>query len=558
MRKLKLFGYELMLGKNLEENLINEVKELMIEEDKNNKQQIKENIYNIKDSSGSFVGDIQTITEAKDTISYNDIKKILDKDNLSFNELMNAIQSDYSIENTFKENEEMAKDPIVGSAIEMMADDSIMENPITKKIVTIKSKDKKLEQFLNNFLDEKINIEKRIWEWAFEIIKHGDFKLRRKEFDLDGDIDVYYENVVEGYKVSRIEFMGKVLGYLDEEEGDKTLKSPDEYIHFMNLKSPKRKKIKVKVRSGDGKGKEITCYKVFGTSIVDNARYIYRIVKLLDDVLIVSRIGKSSQFNLVKIEVGNSGPIETEHILRDVRRRIEGGTRIKKNTGMQTSTNPITINGNVYLPVREGKGDVTVEPVGDSIDVRSITDIDYFKNKLFATIKVPKAFLGFEEELPGSMGNSSLVKLDIRYSRSVKRVQNILKEGIRDLCNNYLKYRKRDSDINNFEVIMSSVTSAEDNSMIEDLVMRLDLFNSVSTMSSDFEDYIDKGRLFIHLLRLVGIDASEIGSEKLLEILNKEKSKEENNKKSTKKSKKNSGDVWDFDGADERGGLLNG
>lgn len=485
-----------------------------------------ENIHAIERDLSDY--GITEITESTLMASPKDIQKMLESDNTSMSQVMQALTTDYSMVETFKENDEMSKDPIVGSAMELMCDDSCLRNPTNQKMVFIDSENDSLSKFLNTFLEENVKIEDRLWEWCFEVVRDGDFKLRRREFESGAKGDkgrsVYYENVLSGAMVSRIEYMGQTVGFFDEEEKDNkgAIMPPDSFVHFMNTKSLRRHKIKVKVKysskDGDAEAqvREIECIKVFGTSLFDNARYIFRVVRLLDDMLIMSRVARSTQFNLVKIEVGNSSPNDTERIMNDVRRRFEGATRMTKGKGMRTDPSPIPINSNIYIPLREGKGDVVVDSINESVDVKFITDIEHFRNKEFATIKTPKAFLGFEEELPGSMGNTNLLKMDLRYARTVQRAQNCLKAGIRELCNNYLRFRGRGEEVNNFEVVMRDVTSIEDSSMIEDLISRVGLLDSLGRLAEENDGLIDKTKLVIYALNLIGIDVSQVLTDDLL------------------------------------------
>ena len=235
-------------------------------------------------------------------------------------------------------------------------------------------------------------------------------------------------------------------------------------------------------------------------------------------MLVLSRIARSTQYNLVKIEVGNASPGKTQQILMDTRRRIEGSTKIKKNVGMRTDPSPIPVNSNVYIPLRDGKGDVNIESVGDNVDVRSIVDVDYFKDKEFAALKVPKQYLGFDEAL-SSLATNSLVKMDLRYARSVQRVQNILINGIKALCNNYLRYRGRNSDVGKFRVKMRPLSTSENSSRIEEFITNMQAVDSVNGLMQEYGDYIDKPKMLKSLLNMVGISPSEIASEEFATIL---------------------------------------
>ena len=480
------------------------------------------------DNSGDdiLLGNIQSISEAavsKHSPDY--LTRIIDSDDMKTEQILAELRANYSYDEIYRENEEMARDSVVGSSMEIITDDACQVDEKSKTIVSVESEDEGLAKFLQDFLEHNVNIEDRIWEWTFEVVKHGDFKLRRREY-FTGPIEsgiknVYYENVIQPYKVTRIEYMGKVLGYRDEEFDDNkvTFEKPDNFVHFMSSKMSKREKVKLKVKNPDGTLEEVSCYKVCGTSIVDNARFIFRIVNLLDNMLILSRVARSTQYNIVKVEVGNASPAKTQQILSDVRRRIEGSTKLKKNSGLKTDPSPIPVNSNVYIPTRDGKGDIQIESVNESVDVRSITDIDYFRDKEFATLKVPKQYVGFDEQMPGSLGNSSLVKLDIRYARSVKRVQTIMRYGVEELCNNYLRFRGRGHDVGKFNIRMRPLSAADNAERIEEHITGMQVFDSMASMLEMYSPYIDKAKLFRSLLNLTNISPSDIASEEFMTIL---------------------------------------
>ena len=386
-----------------------------------------------------------------------------------------------------------------------------------------------------------IKIDDRVWSWAYEIVKHGDFKLRRREYYAgsanSGIKSVYYEDVINPYLVSRIEYMGNVLGYEDEDYlfdsgsyqdagqfssdtmgGSAKFEKSDEFVHFISSKLSKREKIKLNVRKSDNTQEEVTCYRVVGTSIVDSARTMFRVNALIDNILVLSRIARSTQFNLVKIEVGNANAGQTQQMLSDVRRRFQANSKMTKGVGFRSDPSPVPINSNIYLPTRDGKGDVTVESIGDGVDVQSIVDVDYFTDKLFASLKVPKQYLGFAESL-GSMGNNSLVKQDLRYARSILRVQQILINGITDLCENYLKYRGRGSDVGAFKIYMRPLPTSETSTRVEEFVSNLQMIDSSSAFLDSYADYIDKAKWLKSMLNLANIDANEVATDKFKDIL---------------------------------------
>lgn len=489
--------------------------------------------------NGLLSGNIETITESVVQHSAEDVSRLISNDDYYSDQLLSTLRTGYNLDETYYENEEMSRDSVIGGAMEVITDDACQRDERSQKFVMVDSSDEKLAKFLQDFLDNNVGIDNRIWTWAFGIVEHGDFKLRRCEYYIgtheDGVKNVYYEDVLNPYKVTRIEYMGKVLGFRDEdlEDNKTTFEKADKFVHFLSVKNSRREKVRVSFKNQDNELESVTCYKVFGTSLMDNARYIYRIVNLLDNMLILARVARSTQYNLVKIEVGNASPAKTQQILSDVRRRFEGATKMKKNTALKTDPSPIPINSNIYLPTREGKGEIVVDSISNDADLHSIVDIDYFKDKEFATLRVPKAYLGFSSDDLSTLANNSLLRMDARYARSVQRVQSILINGITDLCKNYLDYRGRHSDTTNFSIRMRALNTVDSMDKIETFMTSMQAFDSLNGFLETYGQYIDKAKVLKSTLNLVGLSPSEIASEEFLQILKEMEEgtyKEENHK----------------------------
>ena len=522
---------------SLQENIIDGLDQVS---DKVSNRQIISETKILEDNhvSGLIDGEIQSINESVTSISPDNLSNMLDSDSIDSKQFISSLKASYGLNDTFQENEEMSKDSVIGSVMEIIADDSCQIDERTGYAVNVESSDPDLQKFLQDFLVNNVDVEDRLWTWTYEVVKHGDFKLRRREYYADsnssGIKNVYYEDVLNPYLVSRIEYMGNVVGFEDEDFDDTLgtdyksggytsgvahFEKSDEFVHFISSKLSRKEKVRLTFKNSNNDLESVICFRVVGTSIVDNARYVFRIVNMVDNMLVLSRVARSTQYNLVKVEVGNASPGKTQQILMDVRRRIEGSTKLKKNVGMQSDPSPIPINSNVYIPTREGKGDVTIDSVGDNVDVRAIVDIDYFRDKEFAALKVPKQYVGFDEVLGGALGNNSLAKMDIRYARSIQRVQTIMTNGLRDLCNNYLRYRGRVNDVNKFRIRLRPVVTSENAGRVEEFVNNLQAMDAVQTLLQNFGPYIDKAKLLKSMLGLIQLSPSDIASEEFQTIL---------------------------------------
>jgi len=124
-------------------------------------------------------------------------------------------------------------------------------------------------------------------------------------------------------------------------------------------------------------------------------------------------------------------------------------------------------------------------------------------------LKIPKAFLGFDEEMPGNMGNgTALTKLDIRYARTVKRAQSVIKSGIKQMCDFYLEENSKKDKIGSFKVKMATISSSEDEERTNSLSNKVNAASSMADfVDRNFEGMAHDREFLVWLIEeIVGLD----------------------------------------------------
>lgn len=411
----------------------------------------------------------------------------------------------------YAEYEAMADDVIIQSALELYADDSTQVDTKTERIVMIESEDKTLAADLNAFL-ESIEIESRIWNWAYSVSQYGDYFLK---LYVDPDThDIRIDDNTDPSLIMDLYEDGIRVGYAEEDTSeyrnlkhrsnpnglDLIISSPDNFVHFMIRKSAKYDILELPIQdetdeNGDPLIRKFTV--VRGISMVEGVRSIFRILQLLEDSLLAARIAKAEFIRVFNVEVGDSTPAQTTDTINSVKNLFDSKATFDVNSGRYVSTKAYRPIGDpIFNPTRNGKGSVTHENIGGDFQVRDIVDIDYFKNKLFSGLKIPKALLGFEESLPGGLGDNTLTRLDIRYSRSVKRVQNSLIVGIKDLCKIWLRVNNYSNDAD-FKVVLQAPSTAEELGRLTEMDQKMStISSSVRTLSEAFGEYLNLPKVF--------------------------------------------------------------
>jgi hypothetical protein len=211
--------------------------------------------------------------------------------------------------------------------------------------------------------------------------------------------------------------------------------------------------------------------------------------------------------------------------MRELKTAVSSKQSINVSTEVFSSrTSPILTGGNVYFPTRNGQGAVTVQEVGGEVNVSALADIDYFDDRYYGALKVPKQFLGQSDEMPGGIGDTTLTQLDIRYARTVKRCQRIIKSGLKDLIYWYCSIHNILPP--SFSIEMPRILTAEDTRLSDIQKSEIETTSSILDLIKAVDENVlensDKQKLIAALLNRVSND------EDIIDALNLHKLKSGN------------------------------
>ena len=400
----------------------------------------------------------------------------------------------------YAEYDIMSAEVIISAALNAYADDSTQVDVNSGRFLSIISSDEVLVKDLYTFL-EKINYDNFIWDIAYNVAKYGNKYMKVYLTDDKKDIS-HLESIDDPGCVLDLYHNGKP-SYFAENSSDKTLYKEsgkfqlythDSFIHYFIRSTNQSDILEIEDSTKvDANGEPATLkYKVLeGESLLENVRVIYRILQALEDSLLAARLAKADYIRIFNIEVGNSSNQDTRLIVNKVKKIFDSTVSMDIRNGKYSAMKqPRAWADPIFNSVSNGRGAVTVENIGGDFEVKSIVDIDYFTNKLFAGLGVPKPFFGFEEALGGSLDQSgTLMQLDVRYSKRIKKIIDAIVAGTQVLCNLWLKLRGRIKSINNFKVVYVSPSSHEDYARLREIKERAAIANEViTTITSNAPD----------------------------------------------------------------------
>ena len=301
----------------------------------------------------------------------------------------------------FSDYEVMDTDPIISSALDIYADESTTKSEFGE-ILKISSADSNVKGILENLFYDILNVEFNLWGWIRNMCKYGDFYLH---LEIEPEYGVLNVKPVSTYEMTRIEDMdpdNPQLVMFKQEGQYRANYENYEIAHFRLL--------------GD------TNYLPYGKSMVESARRTWKQLQLMEDAMLIHRIMRAPEKRMFYIDIGNIPPNEVDNFMQKVINKMKKVPFVDEKTGdYNLKFNLQNMTEDFFLPVRGGDSGTRIENLG-AMTYDGTDDIEYVKNKMMAALKIPKAFLGYEE---GITGKATLAAEDIRFARTIERLQRI-------------------------------------------------------------------------------------------------------------------------------------
>lgn len=226
--------------------------------------------------------------------------------------------------------------------------------------------------------------------------------------------------------------------------------------------------------------------------------------------MLLNRITKSSIVRIINVEVGDMPKEMVGPHLQGIKALMEQKAAINEGNSIQEYTNPGPIENNIYVPINNGKGAITTDQVGGDVNISQIPDIEYFQNKFFGAMRIPKQYFGLTEDGAGFNGGESLAIISSRYAKMIKRIQNSIIQAITSAINLMLIDKGLNQYINKFTIKMQPPTTQEEVDRRENTTSKIQIVSDVMNLVSDIEDPTTKLKILKSLLSSVISDPEVI------------------------------------------------
>lgn len=375
----------------------------------------------------------------------------------------------------YSEYDTMDQDAIIASALDIIADESTLKNDMGE-VLQIRSANEDIQKILYNLFYDVLNIEFNLWSWTRQMCKYGDFFLKLEIAEKFGVYNVipytaYHISREEGYNPDNpadVRFLYSPDGLANPSSGMYTMpnqRKQNNGIHFDNYEMAHFRLL------------ADTNYLPYGRAYLEPARKLFKQYTLMEDAMLIHRIARAPEKRIHYINVGSIPPNEVDAFMQKTISNMKRTPYIDQQTGeYNLKYNMQNMMEDFYIPIRGNDTSTRIDTT-KGLDYDGIRDVEYLREKLFAALKVPKAFMGYEADIEGK---ATLAAEDIRFARTIERIQRIMLSELNKIALVHLYTQGyTDESLTNFEISLTTPSIIFEQEKVELLKSKAELSSAL-------------------------------------------------------------------------------
>ena len=361
---------------------------------------------------------------------------------------------------SYYDYESMEFTPEISAALDIYAEESTTpsEDGYT---LTIYSESARIKSILADLFNNILDISTNLPMWTRNTCKYGDDFVYLKIDPEKGIIGCYQLPNIE---IERVESGNYPNVYGNDENKERKLKfiwreknlefNSWEMAHFRLLGDDRRLP--------------------YGTSMLEKARRTWKQLLLSEDAMLVYRTSRAPERRVFKIFVGNMDDKDVESYVQRVANKFKRDPVVDPTNGnVDLRYNQMAVDQDFFIPVRDPAAPNPIETLPGATNLSEIADIEYIQKKLLAALRIPKAFLGFEDVV-GEGKNLAL--LDIRFARTINRIQKSMIQELNKIAIIHLYILGFEEELDNFSLGLTNPSTQADLLKIEQWTSKITLY----------------------------------------------------------------------------------
>jgi hypothetical protein len=366
--------------------------------------------------------------------------------------------------------ESMEFTPEISAALDIYSEESTTMSE-KGQILTIYSDSERIKGILEELFYDKLDINTNLQMWTRGLCKYGDDFVYLK---IDPEKGIVGCQQLPNIEIERIEGAAS--------------KQPTQ---TRDTKVPSRElRFNWKTKEMEFQAWEIAHFRLlgddrklpYGTSMLDKIRRIWKQLLLAEDAMLIYRTSRAPERRVFKVFVGNMDDKDIEPYVQRVANKFKRDQISDPRNGqVDMRYNQMAVDQDYFIPVRDPAQSNPIETLPGAQNLGEIADIEYIQKKLLAALRIPKAFLGFEEVVGEG---KSLALMDIRFARTINRIQKSLIQELNKIALIHLYLTGMEDELNNFNLSLTNPSAQSDLLRIEQWKEKITLYKDATSDQS--------------------------------------------------------------------------
>ena len=359
--------------------------------------------------------------------------------------------------------------PEIGAALEILSEESTITNS-DGMVVNVYSKSERIKSILEDLFVNRLNIQLTAQMVIRAMCKYGN------QFML---LDIDNKNGIKGWKqlpvfnVERIEngiqnpYGGASIAINGTNKNDADLSTQFIWLDDNNSQTPFRDWQVAHFRLLSN-----SLYLPYGVSFLNSARRHWRMLSLMEDMMLIYRLERSIERRVYKIYVGAIDDADVQAYVEEVANQFKRTPIIDPMTGqVDLRKNLLDVSQDLFIPVRDENAPTPIDTLSAAQNMTALDDIKFVQNKVFTALRIPKTFLNFEEN---AGDGKNLALLDIRFTRTINRVQQAFLMELTKIATIHLFLLGFGDELTNFTLSMNNPSTQAEGLEIENMQKKID------------------------------------------------------------------------------------
>jgi len=345
-------------------------------------------------------------------------------------------QIEYERRRRYQDYEKMDEYPEIGAALDIYADDATQTH-LDGDMLSVETEDERVKDAVEQFVAET-DLDKYLWDIMRNMCKYGDCFVENIVDMNNPDAGIQRLKILNPVFIFRREDrFGYLKGFIQE-----VPQSTTQAQQYQGAKLDKKNTIQIdrnqlihfRLHTSDSN------YYPYGKSICAPGVRSWKSLRMMEDAMLIYRLHRAPERRIFYIDTGNLPQTKVEMFMERIKAKFKKEKFFNNESGNADERyNPLSAEEDFFVPMKNGQG-TKIETLPGAQNLGEIDDVRYFRDKVLASMKIPKDFIVEKDKSPERKANLS--QLDAKFAKAVMRVQRDTEVCLETLIKRHLELRQ--------------------------------------------------------------------------------------------------------------------